>query len=447
VDATSLVLTACTIGALLIYLVFSRNFVLGSEPGNWVYPYLVSPPSIPVSTVVIVLLALGLFVFLGNKLIQSYERITLSALFLSAILIQSLIRTIYPFSLGALVQSDRSGSFYTPAMSYSAAEILAKFSALAPFFPHHARSNMPGKILLFELFRLFTSSPEVMGFLIIAVSSLGALLLYGICKRIFHDKQIAFFALTLYVVMPSKLFFLHGLNAVTPVFMLLCFYLFVVYLDKRYAAIAWLLGISFYVLVLFEPSPLITGIVMIGIALHAINEKRLSNKDLYRLLLHASLAFLAMYILFYVIFSFNLFQSLLYVLDQAGKFNIRSQRGYLIWIIENSKEFFYGAGVPVMIIFIFMTMRIFAQRTNPARWPVESVYVISLLINFFVLLFLGINRGEVTRLWIYLATLFQVPASVFIARIGKGVILLFLVVSLLAIQGMVTLHRVRFGTP
>jgi hypothetical protein len=69
------------------------------------------------------------------------------------------------------------------------------------------------------------------------------------------------------------------------------------------------------------------------------------------------------------------------------------------------------------------------------------------MINYLILLFLGINRGEITRLWIYLAVLFQVPASVFIAKIDRGIILFFLVASLLAMQGMVTLHRIGFVFP
>jgi hypothetical protein len=150
------------------------------------------------------------------------------------------------------------------------------------------------------------------------------------------------------------------------------------------------------------------------------------------------------------LFTFNFFQSFLYLLNGARNFNINDERGYWIWIIENSREFFYGAGVPVMIIFTYMVTLIFAQMKNlkaATQWSLENVFVISLFVNFLLVLFLGINRGEITRLWIYLAVLFQVPASVFIAKIGKGTILFFLVASLLAVQGMVTLHRVGFVFP
>ena len=419
----ALILTTCIISALLIYLVYLRSFVFGSVLGNWVDPYLSSVPVFPRWVPLIVLSSLGLLVFLGSKLIHSHERITLLVLFLFAFCTQALIRKIYPFSLGTIVQSDGANSFYTPALSYSTVEILSKFITLAPLLPLHAKANMPGKILLFELLRLITASPETMGYLIIFLSSLGTLLLYGICKRLFQNKLIAFYAATLYILLPGKLFFLPILNTVTPVLMLLCFYLFVIYLDTKNLWISLLLGVSGYILILFEPSPLITGVVLIGILIHAIREKRFSSRDFYRLVSYSSLGFLIMFILFYALFSFNIFQSFFYILKEQQNFISSYERGYLIWIIENSKDFYYGAGIPVMILFIYATALIFVQTKNLkniAQWPLESIFTISILVAFLLLLFLGINRGEVIRLWIYLAVLFQIPASIFIAKIKKG---------------------------
>jgi hypothetical protein len=449
-DSISLILTACVISILLIYLVFLRSYVFGSELGNWTEHYLSSVPVFPKWIPLIVLLSIGLFVFLGSKLIHSYERIALSVLFLLAVFIQSLMRMIYPFSLGSIVQSDGANSFYTTAMSHSTVEILSKFIDVASSLPLHAKANMPGKILLFEFFKLVTSSPEMMGYLIIVISSFGALLFYGICKRLFHDKKTAFYAFTLYILVPCRIFYLPILNTITPVLMLLCFYLFVIYLDSKKFWVAWLLGLSGYLLILFEPSPLITGIVLIGIVIHTIKEKRFFGKDLFQLFINTSLAFLVVYIFFNVFFSFNLFQSFLYIVKEQQNFILSYERGYLIWAIVNNKDFFYGVGIPVIIIFIYMTAQILVQTKtlkSIGEWSLESIFVISLLVTYFVLLFLGINRGEVIRLWIYLAVLFQIPASTFIAKIEKGDALFFLVAGLLAVQAMVTLHRVGFVRP
>jgi hypothetical protein len=448
--SVSLVLTACVISILLIFLVYSQDFVFGSQSGNWVYPYFETPQRIPLWLPLVVLFSLGLLTFIAGRLVHSHERVALLAGFLGVLLVQSLIRQVYPFSLGSIVQSDQANSFYSPAMRHSALEILTRYDQLAPSFPPHARSNMPGKILLFQILRLFTSSPEVMGYLVIVVSSLGALLLYGICKKLFHDKQVAIYALILYALVPCKLFFLPLLNTVTPVLMLLCFYLFLVYVEKKRLWIAWLLGGALYILILFEPSPLITGILWVGIWIHAMQDKRFSWKDSWRLLANSLLGFLAVYAIFLVFFSFSLLQSGLYVLRDAVSFNVAGQRDYMIWLGGNAKEFFYVVGAPIMILFIYMTVDFFSQWRTPrgtTLWSSESVFLIGLLVTFFAVLFLGINRGETTRLWIYLAVLFQVPASVFLAKMARGQVLFSLVAVILAIQCMLTLQRVGFVIP
>jgi hypothetical protein len=71
----------------------------------------------------------------------------------------------------------------------------------------------------------------------------------------------------------------------------------------------------------------------------------------------------------------------------------------------------------------------------------------SVIITFLLLVFLGINRGEVTRLWIFLAVFFQVPTAVFMAKYVKNNIPFFLVTSTLVLQSLVTLHRVGFILP
>ena len=449
-DSISLVLTACVISILLIYLVYTRNFIFGSKSGNWVYPFLSSAPEFPVWRLSAIILLLGLLIFLGLKYILVREKITLFVLLLCGVLIQFLIRDVYPYALGAIIQSDGANSFYSAAIHYSPDEILSKFIDIAPSFPLHAKANMPGKILLFEFYRLFTSSPETMGYLVIVLSSIGALLLYGICKRLFYDRKTAFYASLLYLLIPGKIFFLPLLNTVTPVLMLLCFYLLVVHLDNKSLWSAWLLGISGYLLIFFEPSPLITGFILIGIVLQALREKIFSIKDLYRLIFHASLAFLITYFFLYILYGFDIIRVFLYVVKEQQKFMSVYERGYSIWLIENCKEFFLGAGIPVVIIFIYMVAHIAVQTksvTQIIQWPLENILIISILVTYAVLLMLGINRGEITRLWIYLAVLFQIPAAIFMAKIERGTLLFLLVASLMAIQAMISLHRVGFVIP
>jgi hypothetical protein len=446
----ALVMTACALGVLFIYLASSGNFVFGSKAGNWTYPYYDSEPQVPAWIPVTVLVSLSLSIFAGSRLIHSHEKITLIGCYLSAVFMQALIRKVYPISLGVIVQSDTANSFYTPAIRYSTFEILARFNELVSSFPHHATTNMPGKILLFDFLMVFTSSPRIMGYLVIVVSSLGALLLYGICKQLFHDKQTAFYALILYALIPCKLFFFPNLNTVSPVIILLCLYLFLAYIENGGVLIAWLLGVGLYIQFLFEPLPLITGIIFLGILLQAIRERRISKEDFWKLTLNMSLGFLSVYFFFFIFFSFDLFRTFMYVFKDLINFNANGQRDYWIWLGENIKEFFYGVGVPITIITIYMTMHILTQWKASSDFiplSVENVFVMSVVITFFILVFLGINRGEVTRLWIFMAVFFQVPAAIVMAKQVKSNVLFFLVAGTLVVQSIVTLHRIGFIIP
>ena len=449
-SSIALVLTACIISILLIYMIYTRNIVFGSEMGHWVYPYFQGVPVLPLGITGIIILLVGLQIFLGSRFIHTFEEITLTVCFINAVVIQSLMLKIYPYTLGELIQSDSSNSFLTPATQYSAYDILSKYIELAPSFPLHAGSNLPGKILLFELFKIITSSTEVMGYLVIILSSLGALLLYGICKQLFKDRQIAFYALTLYVLIPSKLVFFPVLNTVTPVFILLFFLLFLVYLDKKQVWIPWMLGVVLYILIMFEPTPMTIGILLIAFLVQAIRNKRITAKDLWRLITHSVLAFSIIYGFFFVFYSFDLLRSFMFVLKDAVGFNTVREREYMIWFYENIKEFFIGSGIPIAIIVIYMAAQMFSQWMNPEKhphWSTENVYLIGLIATLGVVVVLGINRGEVTRLWIYLAVLVQIPAAFFLARIKKHDLLFLLVVGTLIFQNIITLHRVGFVIP
>ena len=276
-------------------------------------------------------------------------------------------------------------------------------------------------------------------------------MLYGICMKLFHDRLVAFYAFILYALIPGKLVFFPILNTLTPLFILLCIYLFLVYIERKQFLFLWLLGGALYLLVLFEPTPLVTGIMFFGILVNAIGESRISKKDLWALLIIPTLGFLGVYLLFYVLFSFNLLQAFQYIMKDAVNFNLRAHRGYWIWLIENPKEFFYAAGIPTMIIFVYLTSLIFSHwktlKFNITRWSIEIVFILSLLATFCVVLLLGINRGEITRLWIYLAVLFQVPVAFFIAKIAKSKVLFFFVASTLVVQSMISLQTVGFVIP
>lgn len=451
-DKVSILLVFCLVTVLMAFLVNTENFIFGSERGNWIYRGFKEILPLPLWQPMAVIAVLGSIIFIGTKLINKYEKLALAGCFLAVIFLQILIRNIYPISMDSIVLSNRANGFYTVAMEYSTIEILTEYNNLVPVFPMHVRANLPGKILFFELLQLFTSSPEITGYLIVAFSTLGSIFIYGICLRLFLNKTAALYAFVLYAMIPGKLFFYPLLNTVTPVFMLLCIYLFVIYIDSKNSKLLWLLGLALFMLVIFEPSPLAVGLIFIGIAVKAIGEKKIVLRDLIQIVVFPVSAFLVMYLLFLLFFSFDLIQAFRFILDDAASFNLNSQRGYRVWFGENLKEFFYSAGTPIVLIFIYTTSQLVLNwkslfKQNIFDWVSEHFYSFSLLLTFSVVVFLGINRGEISRLWIYLAVLFQIPAALFITKIPKSPLAFFIVSSTVIIQTIVALQRVGFVRP
>ena len=307
---------------------------------------------------------------------------------------------------------------------------------------------MPGKILFFHVLEIFTSNPEILPYLIIAFSTLGGILLYGICKMLFHDKRTALYSFVLYSLIPGKIISLPILNTITPVFILGCLYLFIAYLEYKKRIFLILLGLALYIQLLFEPSPLVTGIIFLGILISAIGLKQISRKEVRDIIIIPTLAFLAVYIFFVIVFSFNFYSAFNWILKDAVGFNIKDGRDYWIWIPENLKEFFYAAGIPVILtstyFFFFSISQGVTSKKNIVLWPVENIFVLCLFGTFFIVLFLGINRGEVMRLWIYLAVFFQIPAAFFMAKFIKSNTLFFLVAATIIAQSLIALQFVRF---
>jgi hypothetical protein len=118
-NSVALIWTFFVINALLIYLVYSQDFVFGSRSGNWEYEYFETITPIPVWIPAVILLLLAISVFVCSRLIYSREKLTLLACLLIAVFHQILLRRTFPFPLATLVQSHKANSFYAPAVSYS----------------------------------------------------------------------------------------------------------------------------------------------------------------------------------------------------------------------------------------------------------------------------------------------------------------------------------------
>jgi len=443
-----LILTFCTISAVFIYLIYSGNFVFGSTAGGWTYinkPWIASIPKwIPIISAIFI----GVIIILGGKLIQKYEKPTLLGSLILAIALQIMISSMVYNTLGDIILSHDANSFYQASQQYSPAALLSQYQNSTSSLPGHASSNMPGKVLFFHLLSLFTQKTQMMGYLIIAISAAGGLFLYGTCKRLFQDKLIGLYAFALYTIIPCKQELFPILNTVTPVFILLSLFLFTIYLESKKKWSLILMGISIYLLFIFEPSPLVVGILFVGILSNALVQKRVSVKELIEILVFTLLSFFATYLLVLICFSFDIFHAFLNILKDAASFNATADRSYSIWLRENLKEFFFAAGLPVVMVFVYMFFTLISHWKdvfkNGFHWSIENTYLVSLLITFCVVLFVGINRGETTRLWIYLAVFFQVPAAIFLVRVVKSNLAFIILAGTIILQTLVSLQRIVF---
>lgn len=446
-----IIFTFCMLSALMVFLVYSRNFVFGSEAGKWVYPYYDNVPSLPLWLPLAMMLLLGLPIFLGSKLIHTHVKTTLLVSFLAMVMIQILIQAIFPVSLAAIIQSDNLTTYYSQAGVYTPAEFLSHYTNLVDSLPGHLETNMPGKLLLFQLMEIFTTSPVMIAYLIVVLSTLGAPLLYVICVSLFHDRLTGFYAFILYALIPSKQFFLPILNSVTPIFILLCLYLFLLYLERRKTIALVLLGIALYILILFEPSPLITGLIFLGILIFNFAQKKLLLPEIMRIVIVTVAAFSVTYLFFSLVFSFDLLQAVAYVMKHQSDFNSGVRPGYTIWLGENIKIFSYVVGLPITMIVIYRAAQIIAESNSIKsfirNWSIEKTFLFSVLVTFLTLLLWGIVRGEITRIWIFMAVFFQIPVAYFMAKIVKRNILFFLVAGTLVAQSIITVHRVAFLRP
>ena len=143
----------------------------------------------------------------------------------------------------------------------------------------HAHSNMPGKLLLLYALELVSNDPAVLSWLLLAVSNLGGLLLYLLVRDLFGDRRIALYALVLYLFVPAKLFFLPLMNTVTPVVTFACLLLFERWLQRASLGYAIAAAVSLYMLVFFEPVPLVIGALVALILARALMRGDIACED------------------------------------------------------------------------------------------------------------------------------------------------------------------------
>jgi len=440
--------------------IITRNFKFGSEVGHFLYPYIKDLTIRPIWVFILVTPLIIIFTHFGAKYIRHYELPVLSLGFILCFILQIFIFScLAPFSFSQIIESDFSNSFYSPTLKYSLYDFLTNYNSISKDLLLHARTNMPGKVLLFYFLKTFTNNSQILGYLIVIISNIGSLITYYITKIIFKNRYIALYSFILYFFIPAKLFFFPILNTVTPTLILFSLLLFIKYLESRKNCYLISLGFFLYWVLLFEPTPLVLGIIFVFILAKYYYQKKVQNMHLLKIIFISSMSFLLMHLLGIILLRFNIIDAFSDMYTDAVDFNIRTDRSYPIWLFQNLKEFFVNSGIAPSILFFVvlshMITKIFQLLKNKNDCLKKNIEFLirpgqlitfSFLATLLLVVILGVNRGEVTRLWIFLTVFIQIITAYFCGTISNK-LTFYLVLSSVMSQTVFTINMVAFVIP
>jgi hypothetical protein len=342
---------------------------------------------------------------------------------LVALALQGALRTATPFSFETIFLSDGANSFHSVAERYSAESVLADFDRARVDWPLHAQSNMPGKLLVLHAFRTLSKRPDVLPWLIVLASNLGALLMYGVVKELFADRRMAFFAAVLYLFVPAKLFFFPLMNTFTPVVALAAAYIALRWMATWRWSYTMVLGAAAYGLVLYEPLSLAMGGLFAALLIRSVWRGSVTGSRALPQIAGVAVVFLLTHAVMLASFGFDVWQAFQQLAADAADFNAQAGRPYSIWVRENLREFLFGSGIAQVVLFpaaLMMALWPRAKEQEPGTPPIVTLSV-GLVGVLLAIDLVGFNRGEVIRLWIFLACFFQIPAAYVCAHFrGKG---------------------------
>jgi hypothetical protein len=411
-------------------------FDVGSLKGNFIHQY---SQFFSIRAIWIAALVAGASIVLvgfSESLIRRHERLTLLLWLVAALPLQALLRSLTFTTFERNIRSVNAFSFYTVTQRYRPGLILSGFLQLRPDLPLHAQSNMPGKLIFMYALELITSRTDVLPWLIVAISNAGGVLLYVFVLELLDDRRTALYSLVLYLLVPAKLYFFPQLNAVTPVIVLMLLVVTQRWLQTSCALYAALLGPIVYALAFFEPTGLSSGLLVVALIARARSRRIVSWRTVAVQCGVAVLMFAATYVLIQFCFRFDLFSTMRQLAIDAAGFNIRRSRPYDIWVRQNMLDFFFGVGIGQTAL-----AAVAWWRSRPAD-PIVLL-VATLTATLVAIDLLGVNRGEVIRLWMFLACLFQVPAAYVCARLENRVAVGVLIATTV-LQDALGTHMIGF---
>jgi hypothetical protein len=432
---------------LVIYEITTQGIVLGSRDGGWVYGY-VEP--FTTRTLGVSLLATALCAGLLFSVAPT-PRVDWLAVFAwigLAFGVDWLIRSQTPFTFEQIFNSPGANSFYNVTQRVGAASVLREFDRLRSSWPLHAQSNMPGKLMLIYALRLVSEQPGALAWLVVGVANLGAALMYVFVRELFADRRIAIYSAVLYLVAPAKLYFFPLLNTVTPVIVLACAVLLLACLRTGRVVYAAALGVVLFVLAFFEPLPLVMGLLFALFVGRALWLRQITPLKLLTQMAVATAACAAAYGTMRLLFGFNLVTAFAQIGEHARRFNEDAGRPYAIWVWGNLRDFLFGVGVCQAVVFCVAFVDGFRASDSWREALTRPIMVLCIgaLAVLLAIDVLGVNRGEVIRLWIFLACFFQIPTAYVCARLDTPLALM-LVIAVTVLQAAVGTAMIGFILP
>jgi hypothetical protein len=442
-----------TLALVVCGAVASHAVTLGSVAGNWFYRY-GQPATLELAALWLLYSAAGTsLVLLGLYLARRVNAwLVVLAWIVLATGMQWGLRHIAAYPLEALFVSDSANSFYSVTLRHDAADILRSFNRLRSNAPLHVQSNMPGKLLVIEALQHISPRTDVLPWLVIALSNLGALLMFGFVRSLFEEDGngdgVALNAAALYLFLPARSFFFPLMNTVTPLLALACAWLLVRWLSTGKSAYAALMGAALYALVFFEPLPLVLGLLFLALVLRSM---LVGTVRWDRFVVQAALAifaFIATAEAVSLTTGFDLVRAFHAIRGHASEFNQSDGRPYGLWIVANLWEFGFGMGLCQAAI-LLGTLGQAARR--PGTWlnrlakpdlaMAAGVSAVLIAVDL-----IGMNRGEVTRLWIFLACFFQIPTAYVCATLpGRSAIAL--VIAVTTLHTAIAVSMINFVVP
>jgi len=435
-----------------IWVVAGRHVEFGSRRGNWVFPWVAEVDARLLVAACVAGILIAILHEVARRAVDARPALVVASAFAVGVAVQLAMRSLYPHTMSALMLSPIVDSFYVAAGRVQPGVLMRDFERIAPTLPLHARVNMPGKVLFYQALRAITENPNVLALVVVTLSSAVGIVLYAIVARVFASRRLGLDAMTLWMILPSKVAHHPVLNVVAPLPAILAVWALVRYVAVPAPWSALAVGALVYVTALFDPLALWLGAPFATVVVHALVQKRMRVRDLAMLVGLAAAACVAVHLTVVVAAGFDLWKRYLGMVTIAEAFNRHSNRPYDVWVGANVKDVALAIGPATTIVFaaacglaIWRIAR--ACATGAWRETVDpgSSLTLATLMALSILVALGLNRGEVARLWIPVFVPIQVAVAWCAA--ASHAASRWLVVAGTVAYGVVTIATVGYNVP